>query len=252
MQPTELIRAIPADTAVAFALADGSHGFGHAQDVLFPAASVIKVAILAAFFAEVEAGRCDPHERLNLAREDMVGGAGVLFEFEPGLQPAWLDLARLMIVVSDNTASNLLLRRLQMKRVNAFMKAAGCRGRFGRYFMEAPSVERDNSLTAADALCCLRLFVEPGLLGERWRGAGLEILRRQQYREKIPLKLPPDLPVAHKTGELEGVRHDAALVEHPRHPYFLAVLTRDGAEPWAVDMAIADLSRYIYDWVDKL
>ena len=71
-------------------------------------------------------------------------------------------------------------------------------------------------------------------------------LRRQQYREKIPLMLPEELLVGHKTGELVGVRHDAAVVELGS-PYILVIFTAEGGEPWLIDQAIARCSRLVYE-----
>jgi beta-lactamase class A len=73
-------------------------------------------------------------------------------------------------------------------------------------------------------------------------------MRRQQYREKIPLMLPSDLSVAHKTGELDGVRHDMGIVEVPEHPYVLVLLSERGGPPWEVDRTLAELSLEVYRW----
>jgi beta-lactamase class A len=91
-------------------------------------------------------------------------------------------------------------------------------------------------MSARDAALCIEIASRNPL--------ALEILEKQQYREKIPLMLPPDLKIAHKTGELEGVRHDAGLIDGR---IVLAMLTRDGQEPWEVDLALARIAKAVYE-----
>ena len=82
-------------------------------------------------------------------------------------------------------------------------------------------------------------------LGEELRDFAVGCLRRQQFREKIPLMLPPEVTVGHKTGELEGVRHDAAVVE-AQTPYIIVIFTADGEAPWLVDSAMAACSLEVF------
>lgn len=221
--------------------------FGHRQNELFPAASVIKVGILLEFLRQCQEGRIDPGERVSVQAAEVVGGAGVLCEFDPGLSPTWMDLSRLMIVVSDNTASNLLLRRLGMEHLNECFAKLGVEACFGREFMEPATPVKDNRMTAEAGNRLLRYFLSEDYLDSSWRGRGLEILKRQQFREKIPARLPDPEAVAHKTGELDGVRHDSAIVYHPRGPFCLTILTQEGAEAWKVDNAIGAFALEVYE-----
>lgn len=242
-----LLARIPARTAVYCSAVDGGWGLGDGGELDFPAASVIKVPILLELHRRVQAGELSLDQRVTLRDEHKVGGAGVLLELHAGLELTLEDLGRLMLVVSDNTASNLLLDLLGMDAINASMQRWGMKGtRLGRRFMEPATPERDNRMTAADAGRCLEMLYRGEILNEPLRTQALDTLKRQQYREKIPLMLPEDLPIAHKTGELDGVRHDAALIEHPAGPYVLVVLTEKGANPWDVDRGIAELSLAIY------
>ena len=85
----------------------------------FPAATLIKLFVHAAFEAAVEQGHVDPDARTSLPAGAYVGGSGVLRALAPGLDPTWRDLVTLMITVSDNTATNLVLDRLGIGRVQA-------------------------------------------------------------------------------------------------------------------------------------
>jgi beta-lactamase class A len=89
----------------------------HHEHRALPSASLIKLPILAAFWDAVEAGRLDPAERVSVPAQARVEGGGVLKALAPGLQPTWSDLATLMITVSDNVATNLVIDRLGMDAI---------------------------------------------------------------------------------------------------------------------------------------
>ncbi len=246
----EELRRLPAQAAVVLQPLDGSPCWSHRPDEVFPAASVVKVPILLELFRRFQAGELDPEARVTVRARDVVRGAGVLFELHPGLRLSLRDLARLMIVVSDNTASNLLLDRLGLPAVNALLGSLGAASTaVNRKFMHMPGPAGDNVTTAADCARIMKALWEGRVLQDPWREEALEILRRQQYREKIPMMLPISAVVGNKTGELDGVRHDVGIVEDRGKSFILAVLTRDGREPWEVDNRIARISRWCYDHV---
>jgi len=213
------------------------------------AASVIKIPILIELYARAEAGDVDLDETVRLREEDVVGGAGVLFELHRGLELTLRDLGVLMTVVSDNTASNLLIDRLGMGAINERMKKIGMADSvLGRKFMIDPdALHAMNFTTAKDMAICLARLHRGELLSSKGTEEVVGILKRQQYREKIPLLLPETVPVAHKTGEISNTRHDTALVLLDDHPYALACLTWGVADVLAADRAIAELSRSVYD-----
>lgn len=211
----------------------------------FPAASVIKVGIMSCLLDAVERGRKSLAETVSISAEDMVGGAGVLLEMEPR-DYTLAELCRLMMVVSDNTASNACLRAVTMEGLNDFFQARGYQAEVQRYFMSPVVGGKDNRMTAeAAALMLVDLYAGRELSSEL-RDFAVGCLRRQQYREKLPLLLPEGVQVGHKTGELDGVRHDAAVVE-TESPYAVVIFTEMGREPWLVDQAMAIRSRLIFD-----
>ena len=241
------LHAVPAHLGAVYLDLNSQHCWSwNAWDDL-PAASVIKVPIMVGILSLCQQGSLGLEQRLKVAASDHVGGAGVLHELHDGLEVTIEDLCRLMIVISDNVASNLLLERLGdpaawLERWKLSETV------LGRRFMEPPSPQRDNRTSAWDMARFLRELYHGELLDESYTRLALDIMRRQQYREKIPLMLPPDLGVAHKTGELDGVRHDIGIVEVPQHPYVLVLLSEKGASPWDVDRALAELSLEVYRW----
>lgn len=244
-----LIEATPARVGFYFEDLTSGARVEHQGYQRFPAASVIKVPILLEVYRRAHLEELDLSEEILLEKSHKVGGAGILLEMHEGLKLSLEDLCRLMIVVSDNTASNLLLDKVGAEAVNRLMADLGMKESWiGRRFMEDPAPDRDNRMSPFDGALALKAVWDKELLGELAEPAR-EILSRQQYREKIPLMLPPEIRVLHKTGELDGVRHDAALIESPRGAYLLSLFTDQGGAPWEVDLGLARISRACFDWV---
>ncbi len=211
----------------------------------FPAASLIKVPILAAFWHAVERGALDPAERVPVTAEAVADGSGVLQALAPGLTPTWRDLATLMITVSDNTATNLLLARLGLEAVQAWIEAAGLREtRLERRMRDlaAAAAGRENRTSAADMLDLLAAIdagrcVSPAASAEMRRA-----LEAQQLQDKLGRRLTPDARLANKTGWLGDVRHDAGIIAWSGGTLLVAVLTQGLDPPWRGADVIAEMA----------
>ena len=225
-----------------------SIGIDLCQDQKFPAASVIKAGIMSCLLCDVHEGRLSLEDPVELKEEHVVGGAGVLFEL--GRQHSFRldELCRLMMVVSDNTASNACLRAVGMDRLNDFFRKRGYGANVQRFFMNPVVDGRDNTMSAESAVLMMADIYNGLGLSESLKDFAIGCLRRQQYREKIPLLLPEKVVVGHKTGELLGVRHDAAVVETDQ-PYLIAIFTSEGGAPWSVDRAMAEVSLDVFDFM---
>ncbi len=225
-----------------------------AGDEVYPAASVIKVPVLAALYAARDEGRLTLEDTAVLTAADKVGGSGVLLELHDGLQLTLRDLAHLMIVVSDNTATNMLIDAVGQLYIEEFLKRHGFRDiRLERrlFDLEARSRGRDNWISANEMV---RLFAmlhrgEISPLTDASCAECLEILRRQQHTEKIPALLPKTARVANKPGGLDDVTHDAGLVEPAAGvPYAIAILCADFPALRPAQTAVAKVSRLVYDY----
>ena len=97
----------------------------HNENHIFPAASIVKVPILLEYLRQKEKGMLNPDDDVVLEEKDVVGGAGILLELHRGIGLTLQDLIHLMIVISDNTASNVMLDKAGMDEVNAFMRSLG-------------------------------------------------------------------------------------------------------------------------------
>jgi beta-lactamase class A len=223
---------------------------GRETERVFPSASVIKVPILAALFEQVEIGRLDWESRIPLTAEACVEGSGVLRELQPGIALTVRDLARLMIIVSDNTASNLLIEAVGIEHVNALLASYGYRHtRLGRKFYDfaARDAGHENFCAAGELCDLLCRLIRGEVVSQEASAEMLAIMKRQAYSHRIPALLPPDTPIAHKTGTITGVAHDTGVIFAPSGPIALAVLTQGCRDPIAAESAIRRIARAVYD-----
>lgn len=219
-------------------------------DRAFTAASVIKLLILAELYRRFAAGDLSPEEPVAVPAEAFVEGSGVLRHLHPGLEMTLRDLGVLMVIVSDNVASNLLIDRLGMDRINGLARALGLhRTALGRKFLGRPARpgEGENTISARDmgellaALEQGRVIPESPLLDDL-RG----VLKSQQHRYLIPARLPEGTPVGNKTGGLPGIHHDAAIVYGPGAPLVVAILTEGLSDEDLGARRIAEIAEALY------
>jgi beta-lactamase class A len=239
-------------------------GWALRGDRWFHAASTIKVPILLAVYAEIDAGRLSPDSRLHVrnrfvsAADDRpyrVASARDANAEVHGMRGKTMrvrDLARPMIATSSNLATNLLLDFVGVERCQQLLREAGVRGielRRGVEDERAWEAGINNRVTANGLRDLFRVVVEETHFSEEVHRDILEILHGQEFRSGIPAGLPDDARVAHKTGEISTVAHDAGIVfPDGRKPYVVVVLTE-----WDRDATsgrretIARISRLVYD-----
>jgi beta-lactamase class A len=222
-------------------------------DLLFPAASLAKVPILIEIARQVEQGMLSWHTCYTLPDSVRVPGSGVIANLSPDLQPTLRDLAHLMITISDNTASNMLLHLIGFDAVNATMQQLGLQEtRLERRFMDfaARQQGRDNWTTAGDMANLFFQLCSHSLLGSQEM---LEILLHQNDYTLLPAYWGEDLPFAHKTGDLPGVTHDAGILFPPlagasaeNAPLIIVVLTSEQVDQSLTRYILARIGRLIY------
>lgn len=213
-------------------------------------ASLIKLFIMVEAFGQISAGQLGPAGNLSFSESERVGGAGLLQELPAGTSRTVLELIELMITESDNIATNLLIDRLGMDRINARIKALGCpdsilRRKMMDFAAAATGVENLTSvMDVATVLAALHqgLCLDP--VSDRQMCA---ILERQTDRCKIPLLLPPNTICRHKTGELPGAEHDAGIVSTSDCTYVVAIMSDNLPDQTSGCQAIAEISRTVYD-----
>lgn len=210
-------------------------------------ASMIKLAVLACALDDASAGDLSLDEQLAVSDSDLVGGSGVVQSLGAGSY-AVRDLIGYMISDSDNVATNVLIDRLGVERVNASVERRGLEGTvLARKMMdEAASAEgRENYMSSDDAA---ELLVEVAC--EEQGSAELSALARdvlldQHDEPGIADGVPEDVAVAHKTGTLAGAEHDGGIV-YAERPYVLVVMTEGLSEQEALE-CMARVSAAVYD-----
>jgi beta-lactamase class A len=224
-------------------------------DVVFPQASSIKIPILAELFRQAQAGGLRLEERVEVKRTEVVGGSGVLQHFGEATSAISLrDLAVLMIVLSDNTATNVLIDRVGMANVNRMLERLGLRQtRLQRKMMDlqAQRSNRENLSTPREMTTLLELLYQGKLLDPAHTAEAMEILK---YAKDTALRrgLPGTVALADKPGGIEGVRCDSGVVLLPGRPYLISVMTTHGRDPEAAERAITDVLRVVFAYFERL
>jgi beta-lactamase class A len=241
----ELLNPPTGGVALAATHIESGRTWRHNEHLRLPSASLIKLPILAAFWETVEAGRLDSGERVSLSAEALrVEGTGVLKALGPGLQPTWRDLATLMITVSDNVATNLIIDRLGMDAIQGWIDKAGlAETRIERRMMDrsAMSAGRGNWTSAADMEAMLSAIAEGTCVSGEASGEMRRVLEAQQVQDRLPRRLGEGVLVANKTGNFADVIHDAGIVMSPGGVMVIAVLTQGVRPLWQAMDAIADI-----------
>lgn len=212
---------------------------------IFPSASIIKVPLLLTVLSLAEQKAFSLEQTFILKEKDKTTGAGALQELHAGLEVSLLDLLNLMIVLSDNTATNMLIDFVGFSKVNNFLENLGLSSCYlGRKMMTTPPP--DNLITPLEITRLLALLVQGTILSPFYQELSLSILKRQQDRSKIPRYLP-EIVIANKTGELPSIRHDTAIIYQTDQPYILTILSKNLADDYEGDEIIGKISKVIYE-----
>lgn len=245
-----------------------SSSFLHNATRSMRSASLIKIPLLIQTLSEVAKGKLSLDQRFLLKDTDQVGGAGILHALQAGLTLSLQDLLTLMIIVSDNTATNMIIDSLGETRVNAFLQYLGLSqtqlvGKLQLPVAKQNALQRSgqfNRSCAADILGLLLRLEQRDLLPDDLSELALAILKKQQFTEALSRYLPRDqeldpkpLIVASKSGCLRGLWHDAALVYNSdSQPLYALVIMTDNAldKSYSMEqegmMLIAKISKEIF------
>jgi beta-lactamase class A len=231
------------------------------EDEVFPQASTIKVAVLAELYHQNQQslqgvpGKAQLTDTYTVQASDLVADSDIMGGLTPGVSRVTnRDLATMVVAVSDNSATNVLIDRVGMDNVNALLDNLGLtHTRLRRKMMDikAAGEGRENVSTPREMLSLLEQIFGGKVVNKELTGDLIKVL--STHKESwIARDLPEGLRVADKTGELEGVRNDCGIVLVSNRPYILCVMTtylskeRDGEE------AITRLSTTAYSMFDRM
>ena len=269
-QDSRLAAAIPAiqqsigksgaDVGVAFRTLDGKTEWFFRADEAFHAASTMKVAVLIELFHQVHEGKLKLDDSLLIKNEFHSLVDGSVYTLDPG-DDSEVDLynaagqtrtlrqlCELMITVSSNLATNLLIEKLGVENIRATvhsLHADGMNVLRGVEDGKAFAKGLNNTTTARGLQQLMDAIARGAAVDQESSHAMIEILERQTFNECIPAGLPPGIRVAHKTGEITKIHNDAAIVFAPK-PFVLVILVRGIADQKESAALMADITRQIY------
>ena len=235
-------------------LTTGDHFFLH-EDEVFAQASSIKITVLADLYLQAQQGKLKLTDLYTLQSSDLVPDSDIMNGLTPGVSRITLrDLATMMVAVSDNSATNVLIGRVGMPNVNALLDSLGLiHTRLRRKMMDLQAAKegRENISTPHEMMTLLDAIYHGKVLNKEATEDFFKVLSTNKD-SWIPRDLPADLKVANKPGALEAVRNDSGIVFVEGRPYVICVMTaflrneRDG------EQAISEVSLETWRMFDRL
>ena len=247
MDIMEQVRAFPGKVGFYFRRLNGDGAPAlHNPDLPLIAASVIKIPIMVTALRDAAAGRLDLDETVEIRPEMKMPSCGALTYLHDGLRVTVLDLITLMIILSDNTATNLLIDRLTPGHVNDTMDELGIPGICLRRRLFEPALSArgiQNTITARGVGTLLERMYAGTLLGREADARMIGILLNQRLNGKLPFYLHGEgVKCAHKTGEDDGITHDAGIV-YADDPFVIVMLSNEVDVP-AFERLMQDAARF--------
>lgn len=232
-----------------------THSFHIDGDRSYPAASLIKIPILLEVFRQAQEGDISLSDKVTIPKEGRVGGAGVLVSLSDQLTLTIEDLVTLMIIVSDNTATNLLIDRLGSIAIQELCHTFKLKHtRLLRKMMDFEAMEQglNNYTSALDIITCLKVLDIGKEYSQTSRGKMLYILGQQQFDTKLPSRMDQEkVYIGNKTGELPGIEHDCAIIKFREKTAYISVLIDGLGETESGKDTIAQIGELIYDFLIK-
>jgi beta-lactamase class A len=235
-------------------LTTGDHFFLH-KDEVFAQASSIKITVLANLYLQAQQGKLKLTDLYTVQSSDLVPDSDIMNGLTPGVTRLTLrDLATMMVAVSDNSATNVLIDRVGMPNVNTMLDALGLtHTRLRRKMMDLQAAKegRENISTPHEMMTLLDAIYHGKVLNKEPTADFFKMLSTNK-NSWIPRDLPAEIKIANKPGALEAVRNDSGIVFVEGRPYVICVMTsflrneRDGEE------AISKVSVEAWRMFDRL
>ena len=240
-------------------LTSGERLLLHGDEIL-PQASSIKIAVLAELYHQAEQAARGASNKAKLTdlytvdKADLVPGSDIVLGLTPGVTRITnRDLAAMMVAVSDNSATNVLIDRLGMDNVNALLDGLGLKNtRLRRKMMDlkAASEGRENVSTPREMMTLLEAIYRGKVLGKEGTEDFFKVLSTHK-ESQIPRLLPDDVAIANKPGSLEGVRNDSGIVFLRNRPFVICVMTTFLKNERAGEEAISQVAAVAYNTLER-
>lgn len=226
----ELLEGIPGKLTVYYKNLVTGEVVDYNGDASMMAASVIKIPILLETFRQIKAGLLKKDQLYVLKEGDKMPSCGCLNRMHEGLNLTVQDLYNLMIILSDNTATNILIRLLGgTEKINGSLAKMGyqtCRVNRLLFDSEASARGVENYVSGTEIADMLEKMYRGELIDEASSQEMLEILKAQRLKSKMPFDFQGCVPIAHKTGEDDGITHDVGII-FGSQPFILCCLSNE-------------------------
>ncbi|SCK02480.1 Beta-lactamase precursor [uncultured Eubacterium sp.] len=235
----------------AFLIKDLSDGetLCHNECLKVPSASLIKMYILVEAFRCIKIGSLTLDKEIAVKKEDLVDFSVLQF-LRPRLY-SLEELLSLMVVYSDNTATNVLVDYFGMASLNELMQQIGCRTSvIQRKMMDFAAAEegRQNYTSVMDMTSLLERLYQGSLLGQPFDAQMLDIMKGQADEEAMRRDLPDELVIARKSGELDALDHDIAIVYTEKRNYIYVFFSWETGDNNCGRKVLAETSKLVFDY----
>ncbi len=220
--------------------ADDFHGniIAIGADEKFETASTIKTFILASLFDQIEKGRASLEDMLTYRKQHMVDGSGVLCSLDPGIVLRAKDVATLMIIVSDNIATNMMIDYLGVDIINDYIQKLGCKDTVLHNPIDFEKYDKLGTTTPRDYASVFVRMAKGELVSPWADNKMVAILKKQHYNSMVTADFPPVyidtdntddvlIHVASKSGSMNACRNDGGIIYTPYGPYVLVMLHKN-------------------------
>ena len=249
----KIISQVEGKVCVNFYDLNKNNGFSINGDKKVLSASMIKLLILAELMKKISEDKFSLSDTIMMANFMKTGGDGVLKELNTGHHFTLKELATLMIIISDNQATNILIDFLGMENINLLGKELGLKESFlGRKMMDTEARKNgyDNYTCADDISLLFKLIYQEKLINKEASQLMLDILLRQQQGERLQRYFPSDIKIAHKCGDLDNLENDGGIIWIGDRIYILVVLT-SGMSNLQCKQTIGKISKFVYDKMEE-
>ena len=244
-----IVEESSANISVSFYDLDQGEGFSINGDERVPSASMIKLLILLKALDDCDKVKINLEDTIRLGDYEKVDGSGILKELSNNHKFSIRELLTLMIIVSDNTATNILIDLLGMEEINKIGHDLGLeKTNLERKMMDSNAREKglDNFTSSNEILKLLKMIYEKDFVSEDNSKLALDILLRQQERQRLQRYLPEDLKIASKSGDLDNLENDGGIFFTENKNYILVILVNQAESNVLAKEIIGEISLKIY------
>ncbi|HWQ79609.1 MAG TPA: serine hydrolase [Anaerovoracaceae bacterium] len=239
----------------AFVIRDFNTGqtFAHNENLVVPSASLIKVPVMIEAFRQMRSGVLDPGLRLSVEPEQIVPFSVLAF-LDSSNTYTLLDLIKLMIIYSDNTAANILIDLLGVGKINLCIRELGLKEtKLQRKLMDADArKEGRENLTTAGEMAELMVRLDRGeIIDSNYSRQMMKIMKGQADECMMRVDLPDEITIARKSGELENLNHEMSIVYGNRQNYLYVFFVWDARSNNESRQILQRTSKMVFDHFDK-